>query len=76
MNNPNDILTKIGRNDGMTVPKGYFEDFISSMQQSLPEIEQPKPEKGNPVWLKIRPSVYFSAMFAGIYCMMKLFDMI
>ncbi|MDE5969450.1 MAG: hypothetical protein K2K27_00445 [Muribaculaceae bacterium] len=76
MNNPNDILTKIGRNDGMTVPKGYFEDFISSMQQSLPEIEQPKPEKGNPVWLKIRPYVYLAAMFAGIFCMMKMFDMI
>ncbi|MDE7154697.1 MAG: hypothetical protein K2N79_00210, partial [Muribaculaceae bacterium] len=76
MNNPNDILTKIGRNDGMTVPKGYFEDFISSMQQSLPEIERQKPEKGNTVWLKIRPYVYLAAMFAGIFCMMKMFDMI
>lgn len=76
MNNPNDILTKIGRNDGMTVPKGYFENFISHMQQSLPEREQPEPEKGNTVWLRIRPYVYMAAMFAGIFCMMKMFDMI
>lgn len=75
MNNQNDILTKIGRNDGMTVPEGYFDDFIARMQNSLPDKEEPKPEKGNAIWLKMRPYVYMAAMFAGIFCMMKMFSM-
>ena len=31
-----DILTKAARNDGMTVPDGYFDDFAARMAASLP----------------------------------------
>ena len=34
-----DILTKAARNDGMTVPDGYFDDFAARMAASLPEME-------------------------------------
>jgi len=73
-----DILTKIKRNDGMTVPDGYFEDFASRMAASLPEREW---EKARPevmprsIWQRVRPYVYLAAMFMGVWCMMKMFDL-
>ncbi len=38
-----DILEKVNRNDGMTVPDGYFDDFAARMAASLPEREWEKP---------------------------------
>lgn len=73
-----DILTKVGRNDGMTVPDGYFDDFATRMAASLPEMEWEKPRpKVMPrsVWQRIRPYVYMAAMFMGVWCMMKMFDL-
>lgn len=74
MNESNQILNKIGRHDGMTVPEGYFADFVKQMESSLPHreiAEKPKPT----LWFRIRPYVYMAAMFAGIYCMMEMFSM-
>ena len=34
-----DILEKVNRNDGMTVPDGYFDDFASRMAASLPVMD-------------------------------------
>lgn len=74
----NDILDKANRNDGMTVPDGYFDDFAKRMTAALPEREW---EKQKPVvlhrsvWQKIRPYVYLAAMFMGVWCMMKMFDL-
>lgn len=79
--NHKDILSTIDHRSGMTVPEGYFEDFIKRMEASLPrqEWEQPQSEKHiiphRNFWQKARPYVYMAAMFAGIWCMMKMFDM-
>lgn len=79
MDNSKDILQRINRNDGMTVPDGYFADFKCKMAASLPE----RPELTAPVqfiprsrWQRVRPYVYMAAMFAGIWCMLKLFTML
>ncbi|MDE5749166.1 MAG: hypothetical protein K2H87_00180, partial [Duncaniella sp.] len=74
----NDILDKVGRNDGFTVPEGYFEDFAARMAASLPRREWE--ERGPRVvprsfWQKVRPYVYMAAMFVGVWMMMHVFDL-
>lgn len=72
-----DILSEAGRKTGMTVPEGYFADFYDRMAASLPVQDWEKSPKIMPktFWQKVRPYVYMAAMFAGIWCMMKMFDM-
>lgn len=73
----NDILSKIGRNDGTTVPDGYFDDFAARMIASLPqqEWEHEPVVLHRSVWQKIRPYIYLAAMFMGVWCMMKMVDL-
>ncbi len=76
----NSILDRQGHPDGMRVPEGYFESFARDMMSRLPENElekQPVKELTPPtLWQRIRPFAYMAAMFAGIWCMMKMFAMI
>lgn len=73
-----DILSRIDRHSGMTVPDGYFSEFQKRMAAELPEQSW---EKSQPkvipksFWQKVRPYVYLAAMFMGIWCMMKMFDL-
>ncbi len=62
---------KIARDTGFRVPEGYFEQFIEHTSQSLPERKQREIRLSR--WQKVRPYVYLAAMFAGIWCMMKMF---
>lgn len=78
MKKGDDILKKINRNDGMTVPEGFFEDFAAKMEAMLPErpeAEQPRRIEHRTTWQRVRPYVYMAAMFAGIWCMLKMFTM-
>ncbi|MDE5942058.1 MAG: hypothetical protein K2H14_08115 [Muribaculaceae bacterium] len=79
MKTDNDILGRIGRRDGMTVPDGFFDDFASRMEASLPyraEAEETmRVISRRSVWNRVRPYVYMAAMFAGIWCMLKMFTM-
>lgn len=74
-----DILRKVGGNDGITVPEGYFADFAAKMAERLPErAELEFPEKIITLktpWQRVRPYVYLAAMFAGIWCMLKMFTL-
>lgn len=65
------------RSDGMTMPEGYLADFAQRMKQSLPDLpfEHPVAAPRRSTWQKVRPYVYMAAMFAGIWCMMKMFDL-
>lgn len=68
-----DILSKLGKDSGFKVPKNYFADFNKKMMESLPEpvlTPQVKPS----LWVRVRPYVYMAAMFAGIWCMMHVFN--
>lgn len=70
------IESKFGRDTGYRVPDGYFDDIysrISAAKGSLPEAPVEKPVSR---WHRIRPYIYLAAMFAGIWCMMKMFSMI
>ena len=73
MKETNDILDKIGRRSGMIVPDGYFDKFVANLSNSLPEVEYAEPEPPRSLWHRIRPYAYMAAMFAGIWCMMKMF---
>ncbi len=68
-----DILSKIGRESGFKVPDNYFENFAKKMEEELPEHEV-IPEVKPTTWTKIRPYLYMTAMFAGIWCMMWIFN--
>lgn len=72
-----DILERIDRNDGMTVPDGFFASFAEKMEASLPEMEWERQPKVLPrsMWQKVRPYVYLAAMFAGVWCMMNMVDL-
>lgn len=73
-----DILEKVNHKDGMTVPDGYFADFAAKMAASLPEQDWEKPQpKVMPrsMWQRVRPYIYMAAMFMGVWCMMKMFDL-
>lgn len=74
------ILSDIDRQSGMTVPPGYFESFTAKMIQELPvrdEAERPNAVilPSPTLWTRIRPYVYLAAMFAGIWCMLKMFTL-
>lgn len=80
MKNQRDILSQIDRKDGLTVPDGYFESFAAKMAESLPyreEAEKPANILRPPLslWSRVRPYVYLAAMFAGIWCMLKMFSL-
>lgn len=73
-----DILSEINHQDGMTVPDGFFDAFDKQMAGMLPkqEWENPKPRvMPRSFWQHVRPYVYMAAMFMGIWCMMKTFDL-
>lgn len=80
MKNESDILTKLGNDSGMKVPEGYFADFASRMAKELPaqDFENGQSPKVLPRsrWQQMRPYIYLAAMFMGIWCMMKMFNLI
>lgn len=72
---PEDKLKeRIGTDPGFRVPDGYFEEVFVKIQQQLPERE---PVRVAPVgrWQRLKPYVYLAAMFAGIWCTMKMVTM-
>lgn len=77
MKEDKDILSKIGRDDGIRVPEGYFADFARRMADELPyRPELAEMGAGVPprtMWERVRPYVYMAAMFAGVWCMLKMF---
>lgn len=82
MNHESDILDRFSKNNaGMTVPDNFFENFNKKMAESLPEQPWEKESDFTPVvmprsfWQKVRPYAYLAAMFMGIWCMMKMFDL-
>ena len=71
--NKTDILKRIDRKGGFKVPENYFEDFVTKMEAEFPEHEV-IPKVKPSTWNRIRPYVYMTAMFAGIWCMMWVFN--
>lgn len=68
---------------GLDVPPGYFESFAKNFEASLPhraELEHPDDVEARTaprtLWNAMRPYVYMAAMFAGIWLMLQLFNII
>lgn len=80
MKQNDDILTKLDHHDGMTVPEGYFADFVRRMEAELPERPELSVSAESRLprtwWQRVRPYAYMAAMFAGVWCMLKMFTML
>lgn len=81
MKQEKDILAHLPKADGMSVPDGFFAEFATRMADSLPQTDfelnataAPLPPRS--FWQRIRPYAYMAAMFAGVWCMLKLFTML
>lgn len=66
----NDILEKAGGKTGYTVPENYFDNVRAKIMANLPEYPKQEAPKLT-AWQRVRPYLYMAAMFAGIWCMMK-----
>jgi hypothetical protein len=68
------ILKKYGKNPGFKVPENYFEDFNRRMADMLPDVEITPVDIKPTMWQRIKPLAYLAAMFAGVWCMMSVFN--
>ncbi len=73
MNREEKIKVKYGTEGGWKVPDGYFESVFKEIEAKLPEYPVAEKTPDMTVWQRIKPYVYLAAMFAGIWCMMKVF---
>lgn len=74
------ILNRVDRRTGMSVPDGYFDDFVARMSKRIDDDVKQTPRLPDnvaprSVWQRIRPYVYLAAMFAGVWCMMQVFGL-
>lgn len=66
------LRERIGSKTGFVLPEGSLEEVYRKVSAELPErklLAKPKVT----MWQKVRPYLYMAAMFAGIWCMMKMF---
>jgi len=82
MKETKNIIDEISsKGEGFTVPENYFENFAMQMAGKLPYREVlDKPQaavasSSNSRWMRIRPYVYMAAMFAGAWCLLKMFSL-
>lgn len=63
--------------DHLTVPDGFFADFNKRMAASLPDRPALQKPAAAPrtLWQRVRPYAYMAAMFAGVWCMLKVFTL-
>ncbi len=69
------IRQRYGSDTGFSVPDGYFDQVFAKIGSELPERETPPVVKMTR-WQRMKPYVYLAAMFAGIWCTMKMVTMI
>lgn len=72
MNYEENIKKKIGKDSGLKVPEG---DFLSPVyKQVMTNLPERKPFEmpHRSMWQRMRPYVYLAAMFAGLWCTMKI----
>lgn len=69
------IIEKVGKDSGFRVPEGFFEHTYQKISAELPERQAPKPQKLT-TWQRLKPYVYLAAMFCGIWCTLKMVNMI
>ena len=70
------ILSKLGKQPGFKTPDNYFNDFAKNLAEKLPEVTITEVKEKPNMWVRIRPYVYMAAMFAGIFCMIQVFNVL
>ena len=68
------IRERYGTDPGFKVPEGYFDNIYAKIATELPA-KDPVVQKPLTMWQRVRPYVYLAAMFAGIWCMVKMVDL-
>ena len=68
------ILNELGKDPGFKVPENYFDDFNKRMAGMLPDVEITPVDLKPTTWQRLRPFAYLAAMFAGVWCMMSVFN--
>lgn len=74
MNSEDKLKNNFGTDAGFRAPEGFFDKKFSQIASELP----PYPEvKEVPLtrWQRLKPYVYLAAMFAGIWCTLKMVTM-
>ncbi len=74
MKSEDKIRDKFGVSTGYTAPEGFLTHIYGKVDSLKGEYPQVVPERVS-IWLRVRPYLYLAAMFAGIWCMMKMFTM-
>lgn len=70
------ILSKLGKEPGFKTPENYFSDFQINIAEKLPNFSVSEEKVKPNLWVRFRPYVYMAAMFAGIFCMIQVFDVL
>ena len=70
------ILSKLGKEPGFKTPENYFSDFQNNIAEKLPNFSVSEEKVKPNLWVRFRPYVYMAAMFAGIFCMIQVFDVL
>ena len=70
------ILSKLGKEPGFKIPENYFSDFQNNIAEKLPNFSVSEEKVKPNLWVRFRPYVYMAAMFAGIFCMIQVFDVL
>lgn len=73
MKEEQNLIDKFGRKGPWTVPDGYFDSVNAEIMKKLPEYQAAPQPVTLSTWQRLKPYVYLAAMFAGIWCMMKVF---
>lgn len=68
------LKERIGTDPGFRLPEGSLEALYVSVSESLPERKVRVAPKLT-MWQRMKPYVYLAAMFAGIWCTMKMFHL-
>ena len=68
------LSEKYGKDPGFKVPENYFADFNKRMADMLPDVEITPVDIKPTMWQRIKPYAYLAAMFAGVWCMMSVFN--
>lgn len=70
-----EILSRLGKDPGFKVPEHYFDDFAKQMADKLPETQITEVDTHVSLWDRVKTYVYMAAMFAGIWCMLNVFNL-
>lgn len=74
MNSEDKLKNNFGTDAGFRVPDGFFDKKFAQIASELPAYPEVKTVQLSR-WQRLKPYVYLAAMFAGIWCTLKMVTM-